>query len=112
MPSMTTYNPGDVVLVKFPFTSGAGTKPRPALVVLDSGDDDVLVARITTQPSETPYDLAMTEWRGAGLLAPSNIRMHKMATLEKSDIHRSLGRLQTRDYRGVVSVLRRIVGTW
>ncbi len=109
---MTTYEPGDVVLVKFPFTSGAGSKPRPAIVVLDSGDDDLLVARITTQSSQTPYDLAVTEWRGAGLLAPSNIRLHKMATLEKSDIHRTLGRLQTTDYQAVRMVLRRIVDNW
>ncbi len=109
---MTTYKPGDAVLVKFPFSSGAGSKPRPAIVVLDSGDDDLLVARITTQPSQTPYDCAVTDWRGAGLLAPSNIRLHKMATLEKSDIHRTLGRLQTTDYQGRYLVLRRIVEGW
>jgi mRNA interferase MazF len=90
---MTTYKPGEVVLVKFPFTSGAGSKPRPAIVVLDSGDNDLVVARITTQSSQTLYDISVTEWRGAGLLAPSNVRLHKMATLEKSDIHRTLGRL-------------------
>jgi chloramphenicol 3-O-phosphotransferase len=35
---MTTYPIGDLLLVNFPFTvSGAG-KPRPALVILDTGD--------------------------------------------------------------------------
>ena len=47
---MTRYEPGAVLLLAFPFTSGAGQKQRPALVVFDSGDDDVVVARITTQP--------------------------------------------------------------
>jgi mRNA interferase MazF len=44
------YSAGTIVLMEFPFTDGAIGKPRPALVVFDSGDVDVLVARITTRP--------------------------------------------------------------
>jgi mRNA interferase MazF len=109
---MTLYKPGDVVLVRFPFTSGAETKLRPALVILDTGDADLLVARITTQSSLTPFDVAVIEWRGAGLLAPSNARLHKLATLEKADIHRTLGHLQTADRQSVAVVLRRMFDQW
>ncbi len=109
---MTLYKPGDVVLVRFPFTSGAGSKLRPALVVLDTGDDDLLVARITTHTSLTPFDVAVIDWRGAGLLAPSNARLHKLATLEKSDIHRSLGHLRATDRQSVAVAFRRIVNQW
>jgi mRNA interferase MazF len=59
---MTLYKPGDVVLVRFPFTSGAAAKLRPALVILDAGDADLLVARITTHSSDTPFDFALIEW--------------------------------------------------
>ena len=48
---MTLYKPGDVVLVEFPFASGVGSKLRPALVILDTGDVDLVVARITSQTS-------------------------------------------------------------
>jgi len=78
MPSTISYQPGDLVLVEFPFT-GPGTKLRPALVVLDSGDADVVLARVTTPP----YDIHLTDWRQAGLLAPSFVRLHKLATLSK-----------------------------
>ena len=44
---MTTYQPGDVVLLAFPFTDGVRQKQRPALVLLDTGDPDIVVARIT-----------------------------------------------------------------
>ncbi len=109
---MILYEPGDVVLVEFPFTSGAGSKLRPALVILDTGDVDLVVARITTQSSNSPFDVAVTDWRGAGLLAPSIARLHKLATLEKSDIHRTLGRLQATDRQSVAVVLRRALDPW
>ncbi|MGA8346262.1 MAG: hypothetical protein WB773_00450, partial [Isosphaeraceae bacterium] len=57
MPSTTSYLPGDLVLVDFPFTTSGPGKPRPALVVLDTGDADVVLARVTTQPKSTPYGI-------------------------------------------------------
>ena len=54
MPSTTNYLPGDLVLVDFPFTTSGPGKPRPALVVLDAGDADLVLARVTTQPKNTP----------------------------------------------------------
>ncbi len=45
---MMQFEPGDLVLLAFPFTSETAAKQRPALVLLDSGDDELLVARVTT----------------------------------------------------------------
>jgi mRNA interferase MazF len=109
---MILYKPGDVVLVKFPFTSGAGSKLRPALVILDTGDADLVVARITTQSSISPFDVVLMDWHGAGLLAPSTARLHKLATLEKSDIQRTLGSLQASDRQKIAASLRHALGPW
>jgi len=38
---------GDIVLIKFPFTDLSGSKLRPALVLVESGND-VIVAFITS----------------------------------------------------------------
>lgn len=46
---MTTYNFGDIVLIGFPHTDLQGVSKRPTIVLYDSGDQDVLVARVTTQ---------------------------------------------------------------
>ncbi|MEN6423119.1 MAG: hypothetical protein ABFD76_14360 [Smithella sp.] len=45
---MITYDFWDVVLIEFPHTDMRGVSRRPALVLYDSGDQDVLVARITS----------------------------------------------------------------
>jgi mRNA interferase MazF len=109
---MTVYQPGDVILVAFPFSSGSSAKARPAMVVLDTGDNDVVVARITTQLRPTPCDVVLIDWQGAGLLAPSMIRLHKLATLEKGLVHRALGSLQAPDRAQVAAVLQQTFVTW
>jgi mRNA interferase MazF len=46
---MTAYRFGDIILIGFPHTDLQGVSKRPAIVLYDSGDQDVLVARVTTQ---------------------------------------------------------------
>lgn len=111
-PSTTSYRPGDLVLVAFPYTGGTQTRSRPALVLLDTGDLDVVLARVTTQHHQTPYDVVIGDWRGAGLLAPSVVRTHKVATLDKSLVRRVLGSLQPPDRQLVSSTLGRTYGAW
>ncbi|MFL5245912.1 MAG: type II toxin-antitoxin system PemK/MazF family toxin [Gemmataceae bacterium] len=88
---MISYQTGDLLLVEFPFTVSGPGKPRPALVILDSGDADVLLARVTTQAQTGLYDVPLLAWQKAGLLAPSIVRLHKLATLAKSRVHKHLG---------------------
>ena len=80
---MDKLNFGDVVLLKFPFTDGKSYKRRPALIINDYDDGDIIVCRITSQICETPNDVNITDWGKSGLRLPSVIRVHKMATLEK-----------------------------
>ncbi|HLN33048.1 MAG TPA: type II toxin-antitoxin system PemK/MazF family toxin [Gemmataceae bacterium] len=112
MPFTTNYQAGDIVLVDFPFTVSGPGKPRPALVILDAGDADVLLARVTTQLRTTSYDISLAGWQQAGLLAPSVVRLHKLATLAKSRIQRHLGRLETNDHQQVATILQKIAATW
>ncbi len=99
------YRPGDVLLLKFPFTNGIGVKRRPALVLADVGDADIIVARVTSQRVTSPYDVTVSEWQQAGLLLPSVVRVHKVATVSKELVDRSLGRLSQGDMARVRAVL-------
>ncbi|WP_035992102.1 type II toxin-antitoxin system PemK/MazF family toxin [Leptolyngbya sp. KIOST-1] len=102
---MIRYQPGDVVLLAFPFTDGIRQKQRPALVLLDIDDPDIVVARITSQPYTTAFDVALANQAEAGLLLPSTVRLHKLATLEKSMVSRWLGHLSAPDWARVGNVI-------
>ena len=94
---MMNYEFGQVVLIAFPFTSGSGAKERPALALYDNGDPDVLVARSTSQTVTTKDDLLIKNWKVAGLLVISTVRLHKVATLDKRLIDTSLSYLTVDD---------------
>jgi mRNA interferase MazF len=105
---MASFAAGDIVLLQFPFTDAAGSKRRPALVLLDTCDEDIVVARVTGQLSATPQDVALYEWKQAGLLLPSVVRLHKVATLQRGLLDQKLGRLAPGDWSRVVLTLRQI----
>ncbi len=64
---METYQTGEVILLLFPFSDTAGSRRRPALVLLDTGDEDIIVARITSQIARSEFDVELTDWQPAGL---------------------------------------------
>ncbi|NLS77811.1 MAG: type II toxin-antitoxin system PemK/MazF family toxin [Chloroflexi bacterium] len=105
---MPTYRPGDIVLMAFPFTDADEAKRRPALVLADTGDDDLLVARVTSQAAHVAFDVELQDWRAEGLLLPSVARLHKVATLEKRLVDRALGHLSAGDWRQVRMALQRL----
>jgi mRNA interferase MazF len=100
------HAPGDVVLLAFPFADGSATRRRPALVLVDVGDDDLLVARITSRPARTDLDVTLDHWQAAGLLLPSVVRVHKVATLEKELVEQKLGTLAPEDRSSVLAAIR------
>jgi mRNA interferase MazF len=108
---MKRYREGDVVLIAFPF-SGGGSKRRPALVLADTGDDDVLVARITSVSIQTSSDVSLQDWQASGLLAPSVVRLDKCSTLEKILIERQLGMLTQRDILSVARTFQIVFAAW
>ena len=74
----------------------SGAIRRPGLVLFDSGDEDVVLARITTQARRDRTDVRLVDWKPAGLIAPSAVRLSKIATIKKSLIDRHLGSLSSK----------------
>lgn len=80
---------------------------RPAVVLLDSADDDFVAAPITSRPRVSNFDVPIHQWRDAGLNAASTIRVHKLTVLAKDEIVRRLGELAGADRTAMREVLRR-----
>lgn len=101
MPSTIDYKFGDILLVQFPKTDMESSIKRPAVTLLDTGDEDVVVARITTHPVRGKGDLAVADWKECGLLAESTIRLSKLATLNKTLVTQRLGILTEKSARSL-----------
>ena len=106
---MTSYNFGDIVLIGFPHTDLQGISKRPAIVMYDSGDQDVLLARITTQEYTTETDYRILDWQKSGLLAESYIRLGKQARIEKRFIVMQLGTLPALEMDSLKAMLRKML---
>jgi mRNA-degrading endonuclease toxin of MazEF toxin-antitoxin module len=88
---------GSVVLIRVPFHQARGSKIRPALVVLDCGDDDFIAAPITSHPSRSGSDVELKDWLAAGLNVASTVRLDKIGVLAKTDVLKSVGDVSDRD---------------
>jgi mRNA interferase MazF len=92
---------GDLVLARFPFTDGSGTKLRPVLVLaaVPGPHDDYLVLFISSQLRtavvgvDVVIDRQHSAFRGSGLKVPSVLRIGKLATISGALILGPLGRL-------------------
>ena len=82
----------------FPFTDASGGNRRPALVLIDTGDEDVVVARITRRGPRDQFDVPIADLASAGLRHPSVVRPHKLTTSIKALIHQRLGELSEADW--------------
>jgi len=105
---MDDLNFGDIVLLKFPFTDENTFKRRPALIINDCKDGDVIVCRITSRLYNSKYDIYIDNWDRSGLKVPSIVRVHKIATLEKNMAELIMGKIDESlkvDIRTIISNL-------
>lgn len=121
MPSTTTYDFGDVVLVPFPFSEYRNlTKQRPAVVISskeynaqavvlskNEHQDLILVMGITSVEGALGA-VTLKQWREAGLLYPSAIKP-VIATMSPSKVIKNLGRLQMPDQHRLKTALLRVL---
>ena len=98
-----TARRGDVVLAWYPFSSGAGGKRRPCLILQNDGDNarltNTVVAQITSnlraanEPTHLPIEASSPEGQQAGLLHDSLISCNNLATIELALIAKVIGSL-------------------
>lgn len=115
MQNMISFEWGQIVLVRFPFTDQHGNKQRPAVVISRSAYNqarpDIILMAVTSQiRSELGWGEAVIEdWKTAGLLKPSLIKPI-VFTAEKSIIRKTLGKLEETDNKILKIIIETVIG--
>lgn len=75
---------------------------------MDTGDEDIVVARVTGHATQSDFDVRLLDWERAGLRMPSVLRIHKVATVGKRLVERRLGVLAPADWARVLERLQQL----
>jgi mRNA interferase MazF len=96
-----TLTRGDVVIVRYPFSSGVGGKLRPALVVQCDRNNrrltNVVLAAITTtthrsgEQTQLLVEVGTSAGRQSGLMKDSVITCENLVTVAQSLVTRKIG---------------------
>ncbi len=81
-----------------------------ASIPIKTFPDLVIIAMVTSQ-IEGPKikgDLLIDDWKEAGLVSPSKVRLAKMVTVEENLVHQKLGALSLRDWKTIHRAFLRI----
>jgi mRNA interferase MazF len=92
---------GDIILVPFPFTDLSGSKLRPALVLVEQGEDvtAAFISTILKERFKSDYFVPMNEKNC--LKKDSLIKLNKLATLSHDLIKGKIGELSADDLREI-----------
>lgn len=113
-PSMTKIKLGDVILVDVIFSSGTGTKLRPALVLstndYNKNRGEIIVSGITSNTTRIHEgDTELSEWKKAGLKVPS-LATAILQTVKKDRIQKRLGQITESELKKIQENISRILG--
>jgi mRNA interferase MazF len=114
MTSTTTYERGQIALVRFVFADEQGAKHRPVLILstraYNSGRAEVIVAALTSNVERLlPGDCLIERWQEAGLPKPS-VATAILRTIKAPMIERTLGTIHALDLRTFSKHLRPLLG--
>ena len=102
---------GDVISVPFPFSDTSTTKKRPALVITESDNNNIIICPITSKPGRD-YEIKLEDedFRVGKLnLSPCYIRPNIIATVDKSNVIRYIGKIKDDKLHQVISTIIQII---
>ena len=92
---MGRFIKGDIVVLPFPFSDLSSTKKRPALVLIGSTNDDIVLCQITSKNVRDVKAIAINiaDVENGSLNDLSNARPNKLFTADEKIILYKLGTL-------------------
>jgi mRNA interferase MazF len=95
-----TIQPDEFWVANIPFTNAAISKKRPILILWLDGFD-VVAAAVTTANPRSPFDVALVDWKTAGLRRASIARLSRLDCLERSLLIGRIGMISATDAENV-----------
>ena len=102
---------GNVICVPFPFSDASATKRRPALIVAESDSNNIIVCPITSKPGRD-YEIKLEDQDfkvGKLNLSPCYIRPNIIATVDKGNVIRNIGKLKYEKINQVIATIIEIL---
>ena len=93
-----SYNVGDVVLVRFPFTNLKKSKKRPVLVIKEQNElQDIVCFQITSNPEQTNLlHINTNDFESQPLPLQSFIKYDKCFTINSEIIEKKIAKVNSR----------------
>jgi mRNA interferase MazF len=101
---MERFVKGDIVVIPFPYSDLSNSKRRPALVLAESTNNDVILCQITSKDVKDSFAINISDddlAQGA-LHKTSNIRPNKLFTADSKIILYKAGSLTTQKIDSVI----------
>jgi mRNA interferase MazF len=108
---MEKFAKGDVISVPFPFSDASATKRRPALIIAESDSNNIILCPITSKPGRE-YEIKLEDQDfmfGKLNLSPCYIRPNIIATVDKSNVIRNIGKLRDEKINQVIATIIEIL---
>lgn len=104
---MGKFIKGDVVVIPFPFSDLSASKKRPALVLVDSLGDDIILCQITSQNTKdnNAITIDITDIVNGSLNVVSNARPNRLFTAEEKIVLYKIGELKTDKLKEVIDAV-------
>jgi mRNA interferase MazF len=104
---MGKFIAGDIVVIPFPYTDLTQFKKRPALVLKELGNDDYLLAMITSKSYNSPYSLPVipSVYSSGSLPSDSFVRCNRLFEANDSIIIKKAASLSSDFTRHVIHQL-------
>lgn len=99
---------GEVIRVPFPYLQKKGYKNRPAIILAHNGSHLICAAVTSRRQNNRPEDVEINEWKEAGLLLPSRVRVNVITTffINNMDIIK-IGQLNEKDLQSVLTAFQK-----
>lgn len=108
---MAKFIKGSVVVVPFPFSDLSQAKKRPALVITDLRNNDLILCQITSQQISDDYSIVLNDknFSKGSLKKESNIRPNRVFTADKNIILYEVGQINKEKMNQVIEKIIEII---